>query len=258
MTIILMLFLLALLLASSIFLTVTGNIPYPTLFNSISHRRKMRSYLIQIKEYEKARKKLIIDRTDRDISMLSRPPMYYFEQAVLLSPSNGMVTRLANMFIHKKPFSTCLHKENKAILQSAQFYYGHYNSGAPFHFHNNALNVLFQGTKDWLFTPPRYSMYSRLHPTLWKKTMNELRKENNPKKYFKCTQPSNSLIYVPVGWSHAVLNKDQNVPSIGVAVEYASTSNNEDFYNEFTQRVQNSTKFARDAEFTDYALMWQH
>ena len=96
-------------------------------------------------------------------------------------------------------------------------------SGAPFHFHGNAINVLLAGEKEWLFVPPSKSTYSRVHPRLWKSTMEELRQKTDRhgnKKFYMCKQPANSLMYVPKMWSHSVLNTDEKEPTVGVAIEF--------------------------------------
>ena len=96
-------------------------------------------------------------------------------------------------------------------------------SGAPFHFHGNAINVLLAGEKEWLFVPPSKSTYSRVHPRLWKSTMEELRQKTDRhgnKKFYLCKQPANSLMYVPKMWSHSVLNTDEKEPTVGVAIEF--------------------------------------
>ena len=46
-----------------------------------------------------------------------------------------------------------------------QFFVGGDRSGAAVHFHANAYNVLFFGTKEWLLTPPRYAHISGPRPS---------------------------------------------------------------------------------------------
>jgi len=256
----------------------------------------MQTYLAQIQQYEDTRKKVQAQQQQsqdsdihpHDLELLSNPPMYLFHLIELLQPKHEMGYALANMFLKSKktqskynPFHM-LHKS--MVMQSAQFYYGRYGSGAPFHFHGKALNVLLQGRKDWLLSPPSVAMYSRLHPALWKKTMDELRTEygggggGKTRKFYKCTQPQGSLLYVPTGWSHAVLNVDENVPTVGVAVEYATTGSNEiealldatedatehatehvatrttTVHDEFTRRLESTTQWARSLEYADIAM----
>ena len=82
------------------------------------------------------------------------------------------------------------------------------------HFHGNAINALLKGTKSWTLLPPGAARYSRKHPVLWKSA--------SPKKEYhgalECHQPEASFMFVPKGWSHAVLNKA--TPTVGVAVEF--------------------------------------
>jgi hypothetical protein len=44
-------------------------------------------------------------------------------------------------------------------VQNAQFYLGPTRSGAPFHFHRAAFNMLVYGRKKWILQPPEHSSY---------------------------------------------------------------------------------------------------
>ncbi len=47
-------------------------------------------------------------------------------------------------------------------VMNAQFFVGPAGSGAPFHFHNNALNTLAWGMKRWYLAPPAVTPFSQV------------------------------------------------------------------------------------------------
>ena len=49
-----------------------------------------------------------------------------------------------------------------------QFILGPRNSGAPPHFHGQALNSLIYGVKKWFFWPPSSAFFSFKHVSVWK------------------------------------------------------------------------------------------
>jgi hypothetical protein len=248
--------------------SVAGIIPYPEKFNLDIIQRTMQTYLIQISEYEKKRKILesIDDQKKKDArkdaaqipknneKILSPPPAYLFHLVDVQHPNSfdmghQLLQKLGNFpqsFVSKDMFR-----------QTAQFYYGRHGSGAPFHFHGNALNVLLTGSKQWLLTDPAHAMYSRIHPQLWSSTMEQLRHKktkSGSKRFYKCTQPENSLMFVPKGWSHAVLNDGVDVPTVGVAVEFTMTGATGDLHQRLTQQIQSKTDFANGLEYRDIVL----
>ena len=114
------------------------------------------------------------------------------------------------------------------LFETAQWYFGSYNSGAPMHFHGSALNVLIRGTKLWAMLPPRYATYSRQHPSTFMSTFKASRaREGELDKNSEavwCEQPSGSFLFVPAGWSHAVLNLDKVVAGVAVEIIHAGTT----------------------------------
>ena len=112
------------------------------------------------------------------------------------------------------------------------------------------MNVLISGKKEWLLTAPKHAVYSKIHPSLWKNNFQELSLkgtgEGKKKKYYRCTQIENSLIYVPKGWSHAVLNIDEKKPTVGVAVELARVR--ESVKERLLEKIQSTTESANNIE----------
>jgi ankyrin repeat protein len=113
------------------------------------------------------------------------------------------------------------------LFQTAQWYFGSQNSGAPMHFHGNALNVLLRGTKLWAMLPPKSATYSRQHPSTFMSTFEASRatrgklKKNSEAVW--CEQPSGSFLFVPAAWSHAVLNLDKVVAGVAIEIIHAGT-----------------------------------
>lgn len=96
-----------------------------------------------------------------------------------------------------------------------QFYLGPVDSGAPLHYHADAINVLAHGTKHWYLQPPQDAEYHTNPVFEWETLSLPLYPES--RKPIECTQQAGDLIYVPQGWAHATLNWQE---SVGVAVEF--------------------------------------
>ena len=91
-----------------------------------------------------------------------------------------------------------------------QFLVGVPGSGAPFHFHQEAFNVLLTGSKLWVFREPPRATMSTEHPLV---TMSSgLTKGDRT-----CVQRADDVMFVPDSWSHLVLNLEDTV---ALAVEF--------------------------------------
>lgn len=93
-----------------------------------------------------------------------------------------------------------------------QFYVGGSGSGAPWHFHKDAVNLLAYGAKRWLLAPPALARYSTQPIASW-----VLEHGAVGDGVLVCDQHASDALYVPRGWGHAVLN---TAPAVGVAVEF--------------------------------------
>jgi hypothetical protein len=132
-----------------------------------------------------------------------------------------------------------------------QFYVGPPGSGAPIHYHKDAVNLLAYGLKKWFLFPQTKSFYSTIPIAEWVSTsyiprkistsdavevpplaMNEHTNEQvlsalnrttpdwpSAGLPIECTQFPGDALYVPLGWGHGVLNLET---SIGVAIEYST------------------------------------
>eukprot|EP00750_Incisomonas_marina_P018963 INCI3182.7.p1 GENE.INCI3182.7~~INCI3182.7.p1 ORF type:complete len:879 (+),score=114.52 INCI3182.7:1586-4222(+) len=84
-------------------------------------------------------------------------------------------------------------------------------AGAPAHWHNLAINMLFFGRKDWLFYPPDQSPESYT-PALELFTQTEPRqRRRHGIQPLKCMQREGDILLVPKHWSHATLNVESGI-----------------------------------------------
>ena len=95
-----------------------------------------------------------------------------------------------------------------------QFFLGPAGSGAPMHFHKDAVNILAHGRKQWWLLPPRAAMYSVEPSAAWV--------AGGGGACSEClvgVQEEGDVVYVPAGWGHAVLNLQA---SVGYALEWGT------------------------------------
>lgn len=97
------------------------------------------------------------------------------------------------------------------LAGARQLFSGGSGSGAAFHFHNAAYNVLFFGTKHWLLTPPRYAGVSGIKTTEWEQ-------QHAPKQLpaglpLRCTQGPGDMLLLPPLWGHTGRWKRSPPPS---------------------------------------------
>lgn len=60
------------------------------------------------------------------------------------------------------------------MVFNPQFFLGDVETGAPFHYHFDAVNVLVYGQKEWFLTKPEDSIYSVESPAKWAHRMHTL------------------------------------------------------------------------------------
>lgn len=100
-----------------------------------------------------------------------------------------------------------------------QLFLGPAGTGAPFHFHHDAVNVLVHGERRWFLQPPLDANYSIEPPAAW--LLAQAHHRDPPSGGgrpfpLECTQMSGDMIFVPADWGHATMNV---VASAGVAFE---------------------------------------
>uniref|UniRef100_A0A7S2SR03 JmjC domain-containing protein n=2 Tax=Rhizochromulina marina TaxID=1034831 RepID=A0A7S2SR03_9STRA len=96
-----------------------------------------------------------------------------------------------------------------------QFYFGDTGTGAPVHYHNDAVNVLLFGTKEWFLFPPEHALYSVEPPFQWD-AAGPLGAYPEDSPALRCVQHADDVAYIPEGWGHGTRNA---ATSIGVAFE---------------------------------------
>ena len=89
-----------------------------------------------------------------------------------------------------------------------QVYVGPTGAGAPFHYHENALNALLHGRKRWWLKEPSDAVYSVRHPRAW---------TDDAKDACTFVQEAGDVVLVPANWAHAILNE---APVVGAAFEH--------------------------------------
>ena len=100
----------------------------------------------------------------------------------------------------------------------AQLYLGPPGSGAPWHFHHPAWNLLGYGEKAWLLTPPRQAAFSTKHASKCFVDDVPALEMNGTEPVWRCVQRAGDLLVVPDGWGHTTYNTRT---SIGIAREFA-------------------------------------
>ena len=107
-------------------------------------------------------------------------------------------------------------------MQKMQYYQGEAWSGAPFHMHSDALNMVVAGKKRWLWVAPRDAVWTRRHIQEYTGEA-----EGRPWKDFaalkadasggdeggelmECAQHGGDVMYIAQGWGHASLNVQDN------------------------------------------------
>jgi hypothetical protein len=102
---------------------------------------------------------------------------------------------------------------------SPELYVGGPGSGAPMHFHGDALNSLMFGRKAWFLEPPAAAEYSTVSAADYVALLLPGHIAGGGAAPLQCTQVAGDVIYVPRGWGHAVVNLET---SVGYVVEFMS------------------------------------
>merc|ERR1712019_290738 len=100
-------------------------------------------------------------------------------------------------------------------IVNTQFYLGAPSSGAPFHFHTDAFNLLVYGRKRWFMLPPDRAVYSK-RPAV-EMILDEAFAKGGELEPIDCVQEAGDVLYVPNQWAHATINVEE---SIGVAYQF--------------------------------------
>ena len=98
-----------------------------------------------------------------------------------------------------------------------QFYLGPAGSGAPLHWHVDAVNLLAHGRKRWFLAPPAAAAFSTAPAGAWFDNLVNSPPADASAAPFECVQEAGDALYVPTNWGHATLNVEE---SIGIAHEF--------------------------------------
>ena len=91
-----------------------------------------------------------------------------------------------------------------------QFYLGGSGTGAPLHYHGNAVNLLAHGRKRWFLLPPAAASFSRRPAAQWlEKEYPALAASSTPP--LELVQEGGDVLFVPAGWAHSTLNVEVSV-----------------------------------------------
>lgn len=111
--------------------------------------------------------------------------------------------------------------KSESRIENFQWYIGPRGSGAPLHFHGNALNYLAYGQKFWVLVPPENATYMRQSLSTWLHENSSLPWSTvGGVPVLRCVQDAGSTLYVPAGWGHGVINTQE---SVGFAKEFIVT-----------------------------------
>jgi hypothetical protein len=140
-----------------------------------------------------------------------RHPAYVFEQD---GPACREGYRLLSDFAAQAlPLETggkgLMCSPSRAGLDSMHYYMGDKGTGAPFHVHSDALNLLLTGSKRWWVVPPQHATFSRLHIEAW--AQDEPRRASRKVAPLECVQEAGDIMYVPFDWGHAAMNEENGV-----------------------------------------------
>lgn len=102
-------------------------------------------------------------------------------------------------------------------LESVHYYLGGRDSGAPFHIHSDAINMLISGTKKWWVVTPGSAVWSRRHIREYAEERkggpwrgDGAGKDSMDFAYgdrpMECVQRAGDMVYVPGDWGHAAMN----------------------------------------------------
>lgn len=94
-----------------------------------------------------------------------------------------------------------------------QVFFGGDGSGATYHWHEAAFNILYVGIKEWKIAPPMYRGYTGMTPQKVAATLDE-------KISLTCLQQPGDLFYIPNFWGHSTINHGFTIGAAGILTEW--------------------------------------
>lgn len=119
--------------------------------------------------------------------------------------SSFLWRKLPTRYRYEAPFAPySFIQASFATAKAYQLFAGGHDSGATFHFHMSAYNVLIFGTKEWMLTPPRFTGISGSGALEWRESTDKPFPRGMP---LRCTQGPGDMLLVPAQWGHATVNR---------------------------------------------------
>jgi hypothetical protein len=94
-----------------------------------------------------------------------------------------------------------------------QVFFGGDGSGATYHWHEAAFNILYVGIKEWKIAPPLYRGTTGMTAQKVKKTLDD-------KIALSCIQQPGDLIYIPNFWGHSTINHGFTIGAAAIVEEW--------------------------------------
>eukprot|EP00929_Paragymnodinium_shiwhaense_P075862 TRINITY_DN38850_c0_g1_i2.p1 TRINITY_DN38850_c0_g1~~TRINITY_DN38850_c0_g1_i2.p1 ORF type:complete len:455 (+),score=57.45 TRINITY_DN38850_c0_g1_i2:60-1367(+) len=141
------------------------------------------------------------------IEAAAERPNYLFME---VSPQTSLARRLDEVLNLRGILEKVLDTDRDLVMQP-QFSVGQSGTGAPWHWHQDAINACLIGERVWYLRPPPVALMSNQPVTLGIPEAGS--------SYFAVQRPGD-IIYIPDLWSHAVVNR---VLSVAVSVEFGTS-----------------------------------
>jgi hypothetical protein len=94
-----------------------------------------------------------------------------------------------------------------------QVFFGGDGSGATYHWHEAAFNILYVGTKEWKIAPPMYRGTTGM-------TAQQVSAMLDDKISLTCLQQAGDLFYIPNYWGHSTINHGFTIGAAGIVMDY--------------------------------------
>lgn len=94
-----------------------------------------------------------------------------------------------------------------------QVFFGGDGSGATFHWHEAAFNILYVGVKEWKIAPPLYRGTTGM-------TAQHVSAALDPKISLTCVQQPGDMFYIPNHWGHSTLNHGFTIGAAAIVQDY--------------------------------------
>ena len=94
-----------------------------------------------------------------------------------------------------------------------QVFFGGDGSGATYHWHEAAFNILYVGIKEWKIAPPLYRGTTGM-------TAQKVAKSLDDKVALTCIQQPGDMIYIPNFWGHSTINHGFTIGAAAIVEDY--------------------------------------